>query len=123
MLIDNQKTLGVVVNITDDILKKQKIEFERDHDVLTGLFNRIAFKREVIKQMSDQKDGNIAAFLMWDLDSLKYMNDTFGHELGDKYIKIAADSINKFSKYGGSINTKSILLSSSNWIPSMQSIL
>lgn len=101
MLIDNQKTLGVVVDVTEDILKKQKIEFERDHDVLTGLLNRISFKREVMNQMANQKDGKIAAFLMWDLDSLKYMNDTFGHELGDKYIKIAADSINKFTKYGG----------------------
>ncbi|MBP5426772.1 MAG: GGDEF domain-containing protein [Clostridiales bacterium] len=101
MLINNQKTLGVVVNVTDDILKKQKIEYERDHDVLTGLLNRIAFKREVANYMANQKNEKVAAFLMWDLDSLKYMNDTFGHELGDKYIKMAADAINKFTKYGG----------------------
>lgn len=101
MSIDNQKTLGVVVDVTDDILKKKKIEFERDHDVLTGLLNRIAFKREVVNQMMNQKKDKVAAFLMWDLDSLKYINDTFGHEVGDRYIKIAADSINKFSKYGG----------------------
>ena len=101
MLINNIKTLGVIVDVTDDILKKQKIEYERDHDVLTGLYNRIAFKREVINYMDTAPKGKVAAFLMWDLDSLKFMNDTFGHELGDKYIKTAADSINKFSKYGG----------------------
>ncbi len=101
MLISDQKTLGVVVDVTDDMLKKQKIEFERDHDVLTGLFNRIAFKREVTDYISNAPKDKIAAFLMLDLDSLKYMNDTFGHELGDEYIRKAADSINKFTKYGG----------------------
>ena len=101
MLINDMKTLGVIVDVTDDILKKQKIEYERDHDVLTGLYNRIAFKREVTAYMKKESKDKVAAFLMWDLDSLKYVNDTFGHEVGDKYIQMAADSIDKFSKYGG----------------------
>ena len=101
MLINDMKTLGVIVDVTDDILKKQKIEYERDHDVLTGLYNRIAFTREVKSYMKKASKDKVAAFLMWDLDSLKYVNDTFGHETGDKYIKIAAEAIDKFSKYGG----------------------
>lgn len=90
------KVLGVLEDVTDAILLQRKTEYERDHDVLTGIFNRRAFETLVKKKMAEQLPG-YSAFVMWDLDNLKYINDTYGHEYGDQYIQQAATVLNKFT--------------------------
>ena len=83
---------GLVENVTDMMMEKEQIEYERDHDQLTGLLNRRAFYR-IMKNLFWQGKSalKIAALVMIDLDGLKHVNDTYGHEYGDKYIQSAAD--------------------------------
>lgn len=83
---------GLVENITDMMMEKEQIEYERDHDQLTGLLNRRAFYR-IMKNLFWQGKSalGVAALVMIDLDGLKHVNDTYGHEYGDKYIQSAAD--------------------------------
>lgn len=90
------KVLGVIEDVTDEILSKRKIEYERDHDPLTHLYNRRAFESLVKKKMRKESIDN-SAFVMWDLDNLKYINDTYGHEYGDRYIQKAASILNGFT--------------------------
>jgi diguanylate cyclase (GGDEF)-like protein len=82
---------GVVENVTAKIVEKQMLEYERDHDMLTGLWNRRAFRRkgkELFK--GGKKVMKTAALVMLDLDQLKQVNDNYGHEIGDRYIIKAA---------------------------------
>ena len=74
------------------VIEKEQIEYERDHDLLTGLLNRRAFHR-ILKELFLQGETTlkIAALVMIDLDGLKYVNDTYGHTYGDQYIKSAAE--------------------------------
>lgn len=60
------------------------IETERDSDELTGLLNKSAFTREVKKNLAATKDGILIIF---DLDSFKSINDTYGHFTGDNVLK------------------------------------
>ncbi len=83
---NNQKMIGVIQDVTNEIIDKRRLEYERDHDVLTNLLNRRAFRLAVNKKIQEE-DLKIAAFVMWDLDNLKYINDTYGHDQGDIYIK------------------------------------
>ena len=69
--------------------ERLRIEHERDYDTLTGLYNRRAFKRESESIFGRRKKIRHAAFIMLDLDNLKYINDTFGHDWGDEYIRQA----------------------------------
>ena len=96
--------IGIVQNITSAVKEKNRIEYERDHDHLTGLWNRHAYYRIIEKMFRDQSDSNITAFIMVDLDNLKYVNDTYGHTFGDDYIKTAATALKKFRNYGGVIS-------------------
>lgn len=58
-------------------------------DILTGLASRRAFYSEINKYFY-AGECPAAAFYMIDADSLKYVNDTYGHEIGDMYLmKIA----------------------------------
>jgi diguanylate cyclase (GGDEF) domain len=52
-------------------------------------------------------DFKIGAFIMWDLDNLKYVNDTYGHDYGDEYIRIASVELKKFEEYGGIVARRS----------------
>ncbi len=93
------KKLGVIEDVTDDIQAKHRIEYERDHDVLTQLLNRRAFNVKVRRRLKEENIEN-AAFVMWDLDNLKYINDTYGHDYGDLYIKTAASILNEATIHG-----------------------
>lgn len=69
-------------------------------DVLTGMKNRAAYN-SVIERLKDKNQLENTAIVMMDLNDLKKCNDYFGHEMGDKYIEAAAESIKKhFAKYG-----------------------
>ena len=69
-------------------------------DELTGLSNRTAFREDLEKRMAPDKSNGEEKILptvvyMFDLNDLKKCNDTYGHDYGDQYIKMAADALKK----------------------------
>lgn len=98
---DRNNVLGLIQDVTNSMLEKKKIEYERDYDLTTGLLNRRAYYTIIDDLFSRQNELGIAAFIMIDLDNLKYVNDTYGHDFGDDYIKTAANVLKGFRDYGG----------------------
>lgn len=98
---DENAVMGLVQDITRDVLKRRQIEHERDYDVTTDIYNRRAFYRKVSDLFSTPQKLGTAAFLMMDLDNLKFVNDTFGHEYGDRYIRAAADALRTLKDKNG----------------------
>ena len=79
---------GLAEDITKERLEIQKVEYERDYDALTNLLNRRAFHRTMDELFTTKKEKlGYAALVMLDLDNLKYINDTYGHDFGDEYIR------------------------------------
>ena len=68
---------------------------EKDHDGLTGLFNKRKFME--LKNTLFSRQETIAVFNM-DVNNLKSMNDTYGHDAGDRLIKKAAESLKRIEK-------------------------
>lgn len=98
--IDHENEYLIVVNdVSAEIQEKQKLEYERDYDVLTNLLNRRAFRNQTRAVLED-KGNEHGAMIMWDLDNLKYINDTYGHDFGDKYICAAADVFATLQEHG-----------------------
>ncbi len=69
-------------------------------DELTGLLNRTAFKEDlegrIITDEITQNESILPTVIfMCDLNDLKKCNDTYGHDYGDQYIKMAADVLKK----------------------------
>ncbi len=66
----------------------QRIEHLALHDLLTGLPNRILFFDLIHQVLAEAKrDRNIFALLYIDIDDFKPINDTYGHEAGDRLLR------------------------------------
>ena len=60
-------------------------------DSLTGLYNRMAYNRYAIPMFKECVENDIPLMIMFvDVDRLKYINDTFGHDMGNVAIKTVA---------------------------------
>ncbi|UTY32861.1 EAL domain-containing protein [Treponema putidum] len=82
---ENNKVLGIAVDITKEIEDRKKLELQINYDNLTGLYNRYAFDKKITEIFKNHYLG-ICALVMWDLDNLKYLNDSFGHAYGDMHL-------------------------------------
>ena len=92
--------VGLLEDVTSPILEQQRIERERDYDILTGLYNRQAFDRVCADLFAHPAQLHCSALLMMDLDNLKQINDTYGHDWGDHYIRNTGRCIAEHSPPG-----------------------
>jgi diguanylate cyclase (GGDEF)-like protein/PAS domain S-box-containing protein len=97
-LRDDKGTVTHFLAIQHDItLRKQEAEREHFlayHDALTGLNNRVLFL-DLVQQAISHSKGSLRplALLFLDLDNFKMVNDTFGHETGDRLLIAVAERI------------------------------
>ena len=76
-------------------LKNKILDYAASHDQLTGILNRTGVMSSMVDYISGKRKDGTCCFLavMADLDHLKQINDTFGHNEGDSAIRAAADII------------------------------
>mgnify|MGYP001053218748 CR=1 FL=1 len=78
-------------------------------DPLTQIYNRIQFNRSLSEEIQKAKRyHSVFALLMFDIDHFKKINDTYGHQLGDKILIELTDVVKKnirevdiFARFGG----------------------
>lgn len=93
---ENNETFGVAIDVTAEVARRRKIEVERDIDPLTGLYNRRGLDTQLEELFAEPEKLGHYAMIMIDADGLKGINDTYGHEMGDVYLRKIADTINTF---------------------------
>lgn len=84
----------VIQDVTEKKLDTMKLERLANVDELTKLYVR-RYGMEVFEQWISERRPFCLCFI--DLDSLKYTNDTFGHDIGDIYITTAARLISELA--------------------------
>ncbi|BAF71932.1 putative bifunctional diguanylate cyclase/phosphodiesterase [Sulfurovum sp. NBC37-1] len=89
---------GVLFYASDNSYQMlQKNYYQAQHDALTGLFNRryfVDYMDQLIKRV--HYSNKFAYILLIDLDYFKTINDTLGHEIGDKVLIEVASRIKEF---------------------------
>lgn len=83
------------------------LTYDRDHDPLTGLYNRRAFFEQTQKHLARSRRGP-CCILALDIDHFKTVNDTYGHDIGDAVLKHVAKILDRhtggqhiLSRFGG----------------------
>ena len=71
--------------------EKESAKAVFNHDPLTGLLNRASMQQ--IFRQKNLFDGNDFAIVMCDIDNFKKINDTYGHDWGDKVLKEIARAL------------------------------
>ena len=80
--------LGIYRNIDDKVELQRQLQYKISHDSLTDLYNREYFECQMKKY---DKEVNVPiAIVICDLDELKFINDHYGHMMGDQLIKETA---------------------------------
>ncbi|HWQ30849.1 MAG TPA: PAS domain S-box protein, partial [Negativicutes bacterium] len=82
---------GTNIDITGLKEAEKEIRYLSFHDQLTGLYNR-RFYEEELKRLDTMRNLPIS-LIMVDINGLKLANDAFGHTLGDRLLKKAAEAI------------------------------
>jgi len=92
--VSNNQVLIVVDDITPKREQEEKLKHLALHDALTGLPNR-KYLFEQLSQLIIQasRHNRKLAIIFLDIDNFKYINDNYGHEVGDKVLLAIAETI------------------------------
>lgn len=101
LLDKNGNFIGIVESARDiterrqaemALLKNQQyLDHMAHHDPLTGLPNRLLFQDRFQQAiLKADREHKMAALLFLDLDRFKYVNDSFGHQVGDQLLQAVA---------------------------------
>lgn len=98
LLLQRHLTQAFYDRLYETLRSEERMKREAEHDGLTGILNRTAFKH---LSFSLQSETFPVGFAIIDIDNFKDINDQFGHEIGDKVlIKVA--QLLKHSFHSGS---------------------
>jgi diguanylate cyclase (GGDEF)-like protein len=88
------KAVRTYTDITERKRAEQRIDFLAHHDAMTGLPNRVLLNDRLSQAlMHTKRNGSSVAVLTLDLDRFKEINDTYGHDAGDRVLVQAANRL------------------------------
>ena len=111
-----QLTMPKVAAAVDSLFAEVRASIENAHalgmyDPVTSLPNRLHFRSEADKLMSEVLEGARSAMLFVDLDRFKLVNDSLGHARGDQLLIMVANRLRVVvnAEFTGSVRTRPLL--------------
>lgn len=78
--------VGVIIDITDRKQMEERLQHLATHDSLTNIPNRYYLEENLKRVLAQTRKGKYNYLLFIDLDNFKLVNDTLGHNAGDKVL-------------------------------------
>jgi GGDEF domain-containing protein len=79
-------------------VQNRRLQYDAYHDSLTGMPNRLSFWQSCRNRQSGRPYDGCAVVMLFDLDNFKDVNDTLGHDSGDKLLQELASRLSFFRK-------------------------
>jgi diguanylate cyclase (GGDEF)-like protein/PAS domain S-box-containing protein len=101
--------IGSLRDVSERKAETEALQYKALHDPLTGLANRTFFKERLEETISaGEREMKPCAVLLLDLDGFKSVNDSLGHQAGDRLLVQVADRMRRvlrkadtIARYGG----------------------
>jgi diguanylate cyclase (GGDEF)-like protein/PAS domain S-box-containing protein len=91
-----QGNIFVAHNITNRKRAERRIRYLARYDALTKIPNRMQFHHVLQQTIArSMRSGQVVAALYLDMDRFKEVNDTFGHEAGDRVLEVLAERLTR----------------------------
>ena len=91
-----QGNIFVARNITDRKRAERRIRYLARYDTLTKIPNRMQFQHLLQQTLArGLRGGRAVALLYLDMDRFKEVNDTFGHDTGDRVLEVVAERLTR----------------------------
>jgi diguanylate cyclase (GGDEF)-like protein/PAS domain S-box-containing protein len=86
--------VGIQNDVSQSMRYQNALEYQANHDALTGLPNRNLLNDRLRRAISSaQRNEDLMALVFVDLDHFKFINDNLGHDVGDIVLKAIADRL------------------------------
>ncbi len=91
-------------DISESVAMATRMMHLTHHDQLTGLPNRILLHDRIYQAISGEYQPDyVACLLMIDVDNFKYLNETYGHSDGDRYLMELSDLLERLMPAGATL--------------------
>lgn len=85
--------VGKLIDISAEVMERERLVYQLQLDGLTGLYNAAAAKKMISSSMKRSDRKGMDAFILVDCDNFKNINDTWGHLKGDRVLKDIGESL------------------------------
>jgi len=93
-----------MLDITDRKRAEERIQHLATRDALTGLPNRLLLTDRLALSLGNaQRSGGSLALLFIDLDRFKFINDSLGHSIGDRFLRAVAERLSGIMRKGDTL--------------------
>jgi diguanylate cyclase (GGDEF)-like protein len=97
-------TFGLSRDVTEQVRAQQAVAHQALHDPVTGLVNRVALMDRLDQALAALESGSGRLVLLCvDLDDFKSVNDTLGHETGDRVLREVGRRLDRMSRRGDTV--------------------
>jgi len=108
-IFDKNNNITSIMNIAKDMNEQKQKEDQlsqyANYDILTGLANRTLFMDRLQHLLNQRIQADrYNAILFIDLDHFKNINDTFGHSIGDKVLKLVSKKLKSTVRKGDTVS-------------------
>ncbi len=87
------KILGSLRDINTQYLETADLRSRAEIDMLSGLLNRATCESNIRTRLENTNRSKYSAFILFDIDDFKSVNDLYGHDIGDRAIALTAHVI------------------------------
>ncbi|MGX9461228.1 putative bifunctional diguanylate cyclase/phosphodiesterase [Shewanella sp. A14] len=94
-----QQLLLMIEDVTERYRLADELSFHSNHDVLTGLPNRLQFEN-MLEELLNDEDTPPACIAFLDLDQFQVVNDLSGHQAGDLLLQQVATRLKQLLRKG-----------------------